>query len=242
MLYNKYLKDYEFGSFGEFVKERIDKLKINFDETNETKRLNYLNDLIKNYPNDPVVDKAILQKAQILFKNKNFDEVLSLKDELPKSKEGKEVIKKAAFHKVNKLLENDDCLSAVSIITEHDIKPQNDQKIDYYNCFMRVASYKEAFDISKKFFDDKNEILKLDWTYKGAKAANHVGMYKNTILLSNDVQKLAKRLNTNKYEDIVYEKVEAYYNLKKYDDLMLKDIVHHVGFYLRLSLLSLYLT
>ena len=223
-LYNQYLQNYKDGQYKQFVLERLEKLQINFKDNNDTKRLNYLNKMIKKYPNEPIHDKAIIQKAEILLKNRDFDGVLVLKQELNKSDIGKDILKQASIKKINKLLKDDECVSAVSLITTYNITPKEYNENKYYNCFQRVAAYQEAFDIAKKHFNDKNISNRLQWLYNGAKVSNKIGLYKNTILLSQKVENISQKLNTTKYIDIMYDKAEAYYNLKKYDDLMLKEV------------------
>jgi len=44
------------------------------------------------------------------------------------------------------------------------------------------------------------------------------------ILVGNDVYKLANTLGESKYKDVLYDIAEAYYNLREYDDLMLKTV------------------
>ncbi len=223
-LYNSYLKKYPNGKYKEFVSKQIDKIQINFQENNETKRLNYLNKIIKNYPNDPIYEKAIIQKAKILLKQNQIDEILELKSELNKSEEGNNILKKAVIKKIDHAFKQDECIEAVAFIKEYNISSKNYNENNYYECFKRVGAYKEAFEIAKKHFNDQNINNKLHWLYKGAKVSNKIGLYKNTILLGNEVEQIAKKYNITKYLDIAYEKAEAYYSLKKYDDLMLKEV------------------
>jgi tetratricopeptide (TPR) repeat protein len=43
-------------------------------------------------------------------------------------------------------------------------------------------------------------------------------------MIGEDIEKLSIMLQTIKYNDIVYEKAIAYYNLQKYDDMMLREV------------------
>jgi tetratricopeptide (TPR) repeat protein len=222
-LYKQYLKDYPRGQYVGFVNSRLDKLLLDVGEKNSTKKLANINNILANYPNDPVYKKALIEKAQILANERNFKELFSMEKELKKYG-GFKLLQYGAQKKIVDDLKEDNCKDAIYLKQEYNATINPKYEIKYFECLMRVASYKNALKVAKQHFKERDMKKRLEWMYKALKAYSKLNYDKKTILLAEDIEKLSKIVKTDRYRDIVYEKAEAYYNLKNYDDLMLMEV------------------
>jgi hypothetical protein len=222
-LYRQYLKDYSKGEHVGFVKSRLDKLLLDIDEKNETKKIANIDNILKNYQNDPIYKKALIEKAKILIQNGKYKELFAL-EKILKANGGEKFLSYGAQKKIGEDLKNDNCKEAIYLKQEYNttIKPKQQEK--FFNCLMRTAQYKQALEITKKHKDEKELQKRLTWLYHALKAHSKLDHNKEVIMIGEDIEKLSIMLQTIKYNDIVYEKAIAYYNLQKYDDMMLREV------------------
>ena len=79
----KYLKEFPYGDYSDAAVMLRDKILFNLPENNLTKKLDYINKIIKNYQGE-IAKKALVEKAKILFKMKKYEEILKMEEELEK--------------------------------------------------------------------------------------------------------------------------------------------------------------
>lgn len=220
--YKQYLNDFQDGNSIDFVKSRIDKILVDLEELNSTKKLADLDKIMLKYPNDSIYKKALIQKAKIYILGDRYKELFDMKDDLSLSG-GKEVLQIGANKKIALDLDNDNCKSAILLSNDYNITIKQNQEKKFFECLMRFAKYKQALTISKKYTSSKELHKKLFWMYKTLKVYNKLGYDKKVIMLGEDIEKLSKILKLDVYADIAYEKATAYFNLKEYDSLLLKE-------------------
>jgi len=222
-LYKQYLKDYPKSEYIGFVKSRLDKILLDIDEKNETKKIANIDNILKNYSDDPIYKKALIEKAKILIEDGKYEELFALEKPL-KENGGEKFLAFGAQKKIGEDLQKDNCKDAIYLKDEYNVtvKPKHDEK--FFNCLMRTAQYKEALEITKKHKDEKDLKRRLLWLYHALKAYSKLDHNKEVIMIGEDIEKLSIMLQTIKYNDIVYEKAIAYYNLQKYDDMMLREV------------------
>jgi len=222
-LYKEYLDEETYGKYRDFVSERLDKVMLNSEETNETKKLAYLDDMMIKYKKDPIYAKALLVKANIYLKNMEYEKILAMKSDL--NQYGGEVLllevaKKqlANYYKLEK------CQEAIGLENEYNLTVEKSQEAAAYNCYSKVSAYTKALAIAKSKIESEDLEEKLKWTYNSAKIYIKQGKNKLLILAADDIEKLQKIVGTDKYNDLIYEKIKAYYYLGGYDDLMLREV------------------
>ena len=222
-LYKQYLKDYPRGEYVGFVTSRLDRVLLDVGEKNVTKKMENINNILDNYPNDPVYKKALIEKAQILSQERNFSELFAMEEELKKFG-GYKLLKYGAEKKISDDLKNDRCKDAIYLAEEYNATISPKYEMKYFECLLRTASYQKALELAKNHLKERELPTRLEWMYLALKAYSKLDQNKKVILLAEDIEKLSKIVKTDKYNDIVYAKAEAYYNLKEYDELMLAEV------------------
>lgn len=222
--YRKYLKRWQEGKYREFVSLHLNKLLLGLDESNETKRLNYIETLLKEYGNNSdLKKKAILEKAKILFKQGKYEEVLDLRADLS-SKEGKELVRKSALKLFVNSLKRKECQKALRLKDEHNITTPKNQNEDIFVCYKETHRYRSALKIAKEMSRSDDIKERQRWYYEEVKLLSRLTKDKALLLVANDLEKLLSLSPNRKYQDIIFDKIEAFYRLKAYDDLMLREI------------------
>ncbi len=222
-LYKQYLDVEKYGKYRDFVSERLDKVMLGSDESNETKKLAYLDTIMTKYKEDAIYAKALLAKANILLKDAKYDEILSMKKPLKKYG-GETLLKEVAKKQLAIYYHDKRCKEAVALEDEYNLSVQPSQEELAFNCYSQLNAYDKALSISKKKMKSDDLEEKLKWTYNSAKIYIKQRKNKALILAADDVDKLQKLVKTDKYNDIIYEKIEAYYHLGGYDELMLREV------------------
>ncbi len=222
-LYKQYLEDEKYGKYRDFVSERLDKIMLNSDEKNETKKLAYLDTIMIRYKEDAIYAKALLAKANILLKDAKYKEILAMKEPLKKYG-GETLLREVAKKQLAIDYHDKRCKEAVSLEDEYNISVEPSQEELAFNCYSELNAYKKALKISRNKMKSENLEEKLKWTYKSAKIYFKQGKNKALILAADDVDKLQKLLKSDKYNDLIYDKIEAYYYLGGYDELMLREV------------------
>ena len=223
-LYRQYLKDFPRGSHVGFVQDRLDKIVLDIDEKDMVKKMANIDNILEKYPNDPIYQKALIQKAQMLIEDRKYNELFKIEKELKKHG-GEKFLGYGAGKKISEDLQKDNCKDAIYLKEQYNAKVEQKYEPKFFECLMRGAKYKEALELTQKYQNEKNLPKKLEWMYRALKAHSRLDENKKVIMLGEDVEKLSNILKTKKYDDIAYEKAEAYYNLQDYDDMMLKEVM-----------------
>ena len=222
-LYRQYLKEFKNGKFVDFVKQRLDKGMLDVDEKNITKKMKDIDNILTNYKDDPIYKKALLEKAKIYVESGQYGKLFELESELRKIG-GEKFLASAALIKIGEDLKNDNCKDAIYLAEEYNVTAKTNYEKKFYECLMRYAQYDKAMKLAQKHLEDTDMNDRLDWMYKTVKVYTKLDKNKSVIMLGEDVEKLSKVLNTSRYNDIIYEKANAYYNLDGYDELMLREV------------------
>jgi tetratricopeptide (TPR) repeat protein len=175
------------------------------------------------YPNDSVYKKALLEKARTYVKNKKFRELFEIKD-LLEANGGKDILKSAAKKMVENDLKNDRCKSAIYMSQEYNVTIAENNQKKFFECLSRLGKYKQALAISKSYVDHKDLSIKLYWLYQTLQMYSKLGNSIKVLELSEDIEKLSGLLKIDNYNDIAYNKVEAYFDLRSNDELMLQEV------------------
>jgi tetratricopeptide (TPR) repeat protein len=222
-LYKKYLEEEKYGKYRDFVSERLDKVMLNSAEENITKKLSYLDNIMIKYKGDAIYAKALLAKANLYLKNRNYEAILSMEKELKKY-HGDALLKEVAKKQLAIYYHDRACRKAVALEEEYNLTIEPSEEEAAFHCYVKLSKYKEALAISKAKIKSDALPQRLKWTYNSAKIYKKMGKYKALILAADDVEKLQKLLKSSAYNDIIYDKIEGYYYLGGYDELMLAEV------------------
>ncbi|WQU06983.1 tetratricopeptide repeat protein [Helicobacter pylori] len=202
-LYNlRYLQDHAELERASVVRARDEKALFSM-EGNTQEKIAHYDKIIQNFPNSNEAQKALELKAQLLFDNKRYAEVLGMQKNLPKDSP---LIQKTLNILAKTPLENHRCKEALkylSQITTFEFNPQ--EEIQAFDC-LYFASLKEKAQIiaPNALKAAKTPSEKLVWLYRLGRNYYRLGDFKNSTLASKDALILAQSLNKKEFYDIAF--------------------------------------
>ncbi|MGL2779200.1 tetratricopeptide repeat protein [Helicobacter pylori] len=202
-LYNlRYLQDHAELDKASVVRARDEKALFSM-EGNTQEKIAHYDKIIQNFPNSNEAQKALELKAQLLFDNKRYAEVLSMQKNLPKDSP---LIQKTLNILAKTPLENHRCKEALkylSQITAFEFNPK--EEIQAFDC-LYFASLKEKAQIIalNALKAAKTPSEKLVWLYRLGRNYYRLGDFKNSTLASKDALILAQSLNQKEFYDIAF--------------------------------------
>ncbi|WQT65607.1 tetratricopeptide repeat protein [Helicobacter pylori] len=202
-LYNlQYLQDHAELDKASVVRARDEKALFSM-EGNTQEKIAHYDKIIHNFPNSNEAQKALELKAQLLFDNKRYAEVLGMQKNLPKDSP---LIQKTLNILAKTPLENNRCeeaLKYLSQITAFEFNPK--EEIQAFDC-LYFASLKEKAQIIalNALKAAKTPIEKLVWLYRLGRNYYRLGDFKNSTLASKDALILAQSLNKKEFYDIAF--------------------------------------
>ncbi|NHB52005.1 DUF7494 domain-containing protein [Helicobacter pylori] len=202
-LYNlRYLQDHAELERASVVRARDEKALFSM-EGNMQEKIAHYDKIIQNFPNSNEAQKALELKAQLLFDNKRYAEVLGMQKNLPKDSP---LIQKTLNILAKTPLENHRCKEALkylSQITTFEFNPQ--EEIQAFDC-LYFASLKEKAQIIalNALKAAKTPSEKLVWLYRLGRNYYRLGDFKNSTLASKDALILAQSLNKKEFYDIAF--------------------------------------
>ena len=214
---NTYLKKFPYGEYADKITALRDKVLFNVPDKNATKQLNYINEVIKNYKDSDIAKKALVKKAEILFKLKKYGEILNFMDKLqqipkeffPYKKEFLKKVKKVYFIK---LLNEKKCNKAINIMKEYNVSVSKKYDNKIYNCAMQSVNYETASVVCNKYLDSPDNKIFIDWMQKKIEVLYRQNDYKNLVNAIDDLCAVKKK-GCYKYQ--LY-KFFALWKLKEY--------------------------
>ncbi len=222
-MYTKYIQKYKKGKYIEFAKEHLDGLMINSDDNNLTKKLIFLDELLKKYKQTPLYKNALKEKIKVLNAQKKYENIYKIREMLVQNGLGDELNKSMQSY-VYELLDKQFCKKAVVIQSSYKISIKEDYDEKFFHCLLKAGKYKEALEISQKYINSTNLQKKLKWLYMSIGVYKKLDQNKKIVLAGEEILKLSKILHEKRYDDVLYDIALAYYNLNSYDDLMLRTV------------------
>ncbi|OOQ30063.1 tetratricopeptide repeat protein [Helicobacter pylori] len=202
-LYNlQYLQDHAELERASVVRARDEKALFSM-EGNTQEKIAHYDKIIQNFPNSNEAQKALELKAQLLFDNKRYAEVLGMQKDLPKDSL---LIQKTLNILAKTPLEDHRCKEALkylSQITAFEFNPK--EEIQAFDC-LYFASLKEKAQIIalNALKAAKTPSEKLIWLYRLGRNYYRLGDFKNSTLASKDALILAQSLNKKEFYDIAF--------------------------------------
>ena len=222
-VFNEYLKKFPKGKNKVKVLKHLDSLMLLQTDVNSTKKLEFIDTVLQKYEDKEIQKRALEEKAKLLMSLERYQDVLKMDEELKKYKLDTYVQKSAKAY-VIKALNEKKCEEAVRTIEKYKVTLESKYDEEIFTCDIALGLFDDAKKIALKHIETKDLHEKLKWLYLAAKLYKKLDMNKKVVVVGNDVLKLAQTLHEKKYEDILYDIAEAYYNLREYDDLMLKVV------------------
>jgi hypothetical protein len=217
----QYLKEYKSGEYIDKVQEALDELFFELKETNATKLENYYNELINKYQNK-IGDRAIVEKAKLLLKEKRYSDVLKMQSALLRVSDDNNtqinnLVNQAASALTKGDMKDNDCLGAVKYMEEYKLEENSFEANKVYECFMRTSRFIKAKELSEMKIQSKNLKEKLKWLENYLASLYRLNRYEKVIEVSSDIftlaQNLKQKVSFNTFKDTFF----SYKNLKRND-------------------------
>lgn len=196
-----FLQEFEHRPKAEEVKDRDDKLLFALaqDESTDSKIQKY-DYIIENYANSPEQEKALLLKAQTLFGEGKYQEVLALKDMLKNDP----IIGESYSALLHQSLKDNDCKQASNYYLQYpNASLQESEKMPLFDCLYALALNKQAAQISQNMAQSSKDVeQKLAWLYRDTLNFAKLGDEKSTARAGRDTLTLAKSLKKTQYYDV----------------------------------------
>ena len=203
---NLYQKQLPYGDYIDQINDLKDKILFEINDSNTTLMLQRFNTIIKKYPNTDLAKKAIMKKAELLYKLKKYEEVLSL----PTKDINKTLLIDSAKKAVIRDLKTKQCDKAIKYYKEYNVTLSKKYDDDLYNCAYQTREFDLASVICNKYLLSNDKIA-LKWLKNKAKVFEAQNNYQKLALIIDDICSLQK---TNCYK-WKYKQFFAYYNLNK---------------------------
>ncbi len=187
-----YLKKFPFGDYSDNLKSLRDKVLFNLPGKDLKTQLKYIDRIIKEYKGSEIALKALVKKAKILYKMKNYDEILSMEDKLKAIPENifpdkNEFLNKIKKEYVIELLNKKQCIKAVKIVEKYHLKLNKKYDDKIYKCAMQAMDYDLASRICNKYLDSPDDKIFVKWMKRKIEALKGLGDYKNLIIAIDDL-------------------------------------------------------
>jgi hypothetical protein len=196
--YQEYLDEYKnTGDYVQEVTESLDALFFELKENNETTLAHYYDKLIEKYTDNEIGQRALLEKANLLFKQKAYANVLALEDALEKIPDrfplkGAELIYEAAKAFSLEHLNKKQCQESVRLIETYKLQFSEalyDESL--FECFMAVSRFDRAREISHKHLNDSTLESRYQWAQKEVQALYKMGKYQEVVDFKEDLKTLS---------------------------------------------------
>ena len=214
---NLYLKKFPYGDYSDQIADLRDKVLFNIPDNNLTKALINVNKVIKEYAGSTIAIKALIKKAQILYKLKKYGEILQMYDKLKNISKNLWPNKDKFLSKVKKeyviyLLTHKKCLKADKVINKYHISLPKKYDDEVYKCAMEAFDYNLASIVCNKYLDSPNDKVFIKWMKRKIEALKGLNDYKDLIEAVDDLCQVYKKC----YKYKLY-KFFALWNLKEYN-------------------------
>jgi tetratricopeptide (TPR) repeat protein len=184
--FNEYIKLFPNGDFISEVQRAKDGLFFEKEEPSGEKGIKKYEELIERYGNDSIGQKALYKKAQLLFKQGNYDAVLESENDLYKLDtttypESNTLISKSAIESTKKKLKEGKCSEALSMQKMYRVVllPQWDGLT--FNCALKMGNFPVANDLAQKHIKSKSIQERQVWLSRLVKTYYEQGEYTKAI-------------------------------------------------------------
>lgn len=207
-----FLLEFEHRPLTEEVKDRDDKLLFalaeNEDADSKIKKYDYI---IERYADSPEQEKAFLLKAQTLFDEGRYEEVLNMKDKL----KNPPIVAQSYAALIGKSLEGEDCKTACNYYLSYpNAVIEDNLKMKLFDCLYDNALNQQAAQVSANMADKANDLpTKLQWLYRESFNFYKLGDSKNVARAGRDALEIAKSLQSKEHYDIGFILFDAFTRL-----------------------------
>ncbi len=193
--FNEYLTLFPYGESREEVQRAKDGLFFEKEESKGAKGLKKYDELIERYGDDSIGRTALYKKAQLLFKEGKFEEILKIENELYKLDttaypEANSLITKSAASITQKKLQEGKCSEALSMQKMYKITLPSQWDGLTFECALKMGNFPVAKNLAQKNLKAKEMTNRQLWLYRTAKLHFALGEYKQSAKAGRDLASL----------------------------------------------------
>ncbi|MEA1918214.1 MAG: flagellar protein [Campylobacterota bacterium] len=185
-LFNAYLERYKYGEYVEEIKRRKDALFFDVSDDNTTQKLEHFSLLMNKYAGDTIAQRALYEKAKLLYEVHKYQEVLDLQDDLAildpaLYEESESLIENSALALIQDFLRNKACINVVNLSKNYDINLSMEWDDELYECYISAGNYDKAKDIAQSHIKSKNYQERISWLERYTKIDFALGNYTEVV-------------------------------------------------------------
>jgi hypothetical protein len=205
--FNEYLDTYKYGQFIEEIRRAKDGLFFDEGDKNTTGEIKKYDELIERYGNDSVGQKALYKKAQLLFKEQKYQDILDMESDLYRLEssvypETTSMITKSAIGLEKARLKEGKCVEAMKLQRMYKIRLLSEWDEDIFNCALNTTQYAAAKKIAQSHLKSKSIAERQIWLYRMVKTQFGLGEYKEAIKGGNELITLLEAEKNPQLNDI----------------------------------------
>jgi len=222
---NDYIRKFPDGDYINEIQIIKDGLFFENDELNASQKLQEYDKLIEEYSGDVIAKKALYEKAKLLLKEKRYEEVIDMKQDLlaldsDTYPDVKEIIKDAAIGLMEASLKAKNCKNVLVIANDYNITLSDSWDDGIYSCAMKGADFQLSKSIASKNLKSKNLTERKKWLYRYMKIDFETGNYSEMVDVTKDLIKLIDNIKKSPYKDLYRYLFDAYERLEQKDNMM----------------------
>ena len=222
---NKYLNKYSDGDYELEVQTAKDALFFDINDVNTSTKLDDYNKLIETYEGDSIGNRAIYEKAKLMYNKEMYSQVLEFKNSLLALDteiypDTQTIVNAAALGAMKIALENEECKSVLNISGEYSIILSDKWDDGVYECAMKGADFMLAKKIASKNLKSKNIEIRKKWLNRYIKVDFATGNYSDVLKASEELITLIENDKTSKYKDIYRILFDTYQRLEKSNEMI----------------------
>ncbi|MEA3227486.1 MAG: flagellar protein, partial [Campylobacterota bacterium] len=211
---NRYLNEYKDGDFEEEIQIAKDAMFFATSDDNLSIKLDKYNELISEYRDDTIGNKAVYEKAKLLLENRMYSDLLASKSSLlaldrEKHSDIDSMILDAAIGSTKDFLKHNICQEALRTSNEYNITLSSKWDEKMYLCAEKGADISIAKNLIDKNLKSKNIDERKKWLYRDIKISFMKSKYENVIAGSQDLIILIE-------DDIESQKNREYKEIYRY--------------------------
>lgn len=189
---NNYTKEYKYGLYEEEIQVAKDELFFDLSDDNASAKLTQYNNLISEYSEDSIGNRAIYEKAKLLLEEKMYSDVLGFKESIldldsEKYPDSHEIIIDAATGSMESYLKIQECQEVLNISHDYNITLSQEWDEGLYECAMKGGDYILAKKMANKNLKTKDLDERKKWLYRYIKVDFATGNYSDVIEASKDL-------------------------------------------------------
>ena len=224
---NLYLSKYQYGEFREEVIRAKDALFFDGGDKNASTRLAEYDALIEQYGQDAIGKKAVYKKAELLYDEHHYLDVLDMRSQLEQLDgtlypDTERLITGSAIGLMEQALEKDACTDVVSLSQEFNVTLSSKWDAGIYKCSFESGEYDLAKATASGYLKSSDIGSRMVWLDRYIRADFAMGNYQDVINASSELLTLSD-IEKREYRDMHRIRFDAFDRMGQSEG-MLKEI------------------